>query len=198
MNAVKALPAHYEHHATYALDQRRFIIWFNILSIPLFIGFGGCFLLVTILFRPGILETPLTTGEQVSGLLGVLVLIVLGIILHELIHGFFFWRYTGERPRLGFKGAYAFAGAPDWYLPRNQFFLTTIAPFVMMTSAGLIFILFGSFIVVISSLLIITINAAGSIGDFYIAIKLLQAPETTLCNDSGPRITLYRPSPTPT
>ena len=58
-------------------------------------------------------------------------------VLHEAVHGLFFWLYTRDRPRFGFKGWYLYASAPGWYLSRNRFLVVGLSPLVTMTAAAL-------------------------------------------------------------
>jgi hypothetical protein len=66
------------------------------------------------------------------------VLILITAIIHELIHGLFFYIFTGDRPKIGFKSIYAYAGAPDWYIHKNKFFIISLSPLVIITILAII------------------------------------------------------------
>jgi hypothetical protein len=124
----------------------------------------------------------------------VLVLTFLMIVVHELIHGLFFWLFTRERPTFGFKGAYAYAAAPDWYMPRNQYAIVGLAPLVLMTLAGLVLLPVIPVWAIPALLFVVVTNAAGAVGDIAVVGWLLLQPRATLVNDIGDAVTLYRPT----
>lgn len=64
--------------------------------------------------------------------------ILIQIVLHELVHTLCLWWFTQEWPRLGFKGIYAYAAAPAWYIPRNQHLFIALVPLIVLTVIGLL------------------------------------------------------------
>lgn len=137
---------------------------------------------------------------QISGanfwpfLLGLIVLLAVTVILHEAIHGLCFWLLTRERPRFAFKGVYAYAAAPDWYLPCLHHVAVALAPLVVITLVGLLWLPVAAEVVVLPLLLVLVLNAAGAIGDLVTVVWLLLQPRTTFVRDSGNAITLYQPA----
>ena len=111
--------------------------------------------------------------------------IIGALILHELVHGFFFLVFTGTIPVFGFTKMMAYAGAPDWYIKKNYYLIITLSPLAVITSAGLLFLTFipSEF----SSLVFLpmVINAAGCIGDIWCAVILINKPKETYITDSG-------------
>jgi hypothetical protein len=125
---------------------------------------------------------------------GVLIgAILLTMLIHELIHGLFFWIFTRKRPLYGFKGIYAYAAAPDFYIPRDQFLLIGLAPFVLISLLGIALLPFTSLAVALTLVLIMTMNAAGAVGDFYAVGFLLTQPSTALIRDFGDGMVYYCP-----
>ncbi len=59
------------------------------------------------------------------------------IFVHELVHGLFSGYISRDRPKFGFRGSYAYAAAPNWYIPRGPFVVIGLAPLVVITLAGL-------------------------------------------------------------
>jgi hypothetical protein len=64
-------------------------------------------------------------GNTVGGQVSLVVLLVsiglsgvVAMVVHELVHGALLWWLTRARPVFGFKGWYAYAGAPGWYFGR--------------------------------------------------------------------------------
>jgi hypothetical protein len=168
----------------------------SIASVVALLVFGVLALYITALVRPDIAggEFSLGASELLIGLVAVLVLTFLMIVVHELIHGLFFWLFTRERPTFGFKGAYAYAAAPDWYMPRNQYAVVGLAPLVLMTLAGFALLPVIPVWAIPSLLFVVVTNAAGAVGDIAVVGWLLLQPRTTLVNDIGDAVTLYRPA----
>ena len=112
-------------------------------------------------------------------------LLMLVTIIHEFVHGIFFYLFTGEKPLIGFKSIYLFAGSPNWYIKKKYYIVIALSPIILITIFGIatlsIIPTSISYLVVIS----ITINAAGSVGDIWISIKLLNKPPESYIIDNG-------------
>ena len=107
------------------------------------------------------------------------------LVLHELVHGLFFWLFTRSRPRFGFKGAYAYAAAPGWYIPRPQFLTVGLAPLALISLAGLLILPVTAPPVSLVVIVALILNAAGAIGDLYMVVRLLFVPHGVLIEDHG-------------
>ena len=157
---------------------------------------AGLFTLVLFGLRPEDTRQGLVLG--ISGIGGILqvLLVVIGvtaamIVLHEAVHGVFFWLFTRAVPKFAFKGAYAYAAAPDWYLPKYQYLVTALAPLVLLSLVGVGLMLVvppGGFVVL---LLFLVTNASGAIGDLWVAGWLLRQPDACYANDHGDAVSLY-------
>lgn len=104
-------------------------------------------------------------------------LAALVVVPHELLHGVFMARYGGD---VGygidvayFVLPYAYAETDGTSYTRNQLLVALLAPFVGITAVGL-----AAMAVVPSALVLVPLaaNAAGSIGDLWMAGVLLQFP----------------------
>jgi hypothetical protein len=116
----------------------------------------------------------------------VLITSLLGVLLlHELIHGFFFYLFTGEKPVIGYKGLYAYAGAPGWYIKKNYFLVITLSPVVLITFIGFILLSFLAPPYQALVILLITLNAGGSAGDLWMSTLLMRRNSETYINDNG-------------
>jgi hypothetical protein len=111
--------------------------------------------------------------------------LVFMLFFHEVIHGIFFYIFTGTRPVIGFKSVYAYAGAPDWYIRKNYFLIITLSPVVIITLAGFVLMLFLKPPLLSLVFLLVTANAAGSAGDIWMSILLMKKPSESYVNDSG-------------
>ncbi|MDQ2051457.1 DUF3267 domain-containing protein [Natronolimnohabitans sp. A-GB9] len=105
-------------------------------------------------------------------------LVALVVVPHELLHGVFMARYGSGDPEYGigvsyFLLPYAYAETEGASYTRNQLLVALLAPFVGITAVGLV-----AMVVYPSPLLIVPLaaNAAGSIGDLWMASVLLQYP----------------------
>ncbi|PCR92609.1 DUF3267 domain-containing protein [Natrinema ejinorense] len=126
-------------------------------------------------------SSPPTIAGWLAVSLGLLVCVV---VPHELLHGVFMRRY-GDSPRYGigvsyFVLPYAYAETSGASYTRNQLLVALLAPFVGITAVGL-----AAMTVVPSPLLIVPLaaNAAGSIGDLWMAAILCQYPADVRVGD---------------
>lgn len=128
-----------------------------------------------------------------------LVINILGYFLilpiHEVIHGLAF-QLWGGKPYYGTKWPLAlYCGARNQLFRRNQYLVVGIAPFVIITVAGVIFTLLSP--VLASYTLFASIgNFSGAAGDLWTVRRLLQNPNAILVEDteSGFRIWELTPS----
>lgn len=134
------------------------------------------------------------TGDLISGLLMIAGGFGAAIGLHELVHGVFFLIFTGERPRFGLSLAYAYAAAPDWFIPRNRYMVIGIAPLVLISLAGIIALTILPRPLFPLWWFCLIVNAGGAIGDAYVVIRLLLRPPAALINDHGDRIEIFAPA----
>jgi hypothetical protein len=176
MQPTQTLPPDYTPYFTLDLSKsKRLVLLLNVLAIGLFIGFGYLFLRAAILILPDGYTAVQDDGFW-STLGYSLLAYLLMLVLHELVHGLFFWLFTRERARFGFKGAYAFATAPGWYFSKRHYLAVGLAPLILLpwlvATAG---------------------NASGAIGDLLIVGWLLTQPEPVLIQDQGDAVTAYRP-----
>jgi predicted metal-dependent HD superfamily phosphohydrolase len=192
MEPVKKLDAEYVVTGELDVNNRKVAIALNLVGLALLFLFGWIFSLVAVAVRPKIdspnplsLFSGLEPLSLVLGLVGVL-------ILHELVHGFFFWVFTGDRPKFGVHILYAYAAAPGWYLPRNHFLVIGLAPFISLSLLGLLLLPVVPDSVVPVLMLGLTFNAAGSVGDLVVAGWLLSQPRSLMVHDTGPQMIFYK------
>ncbi|HTP13476.1 MAG TPA: DUF3267 domain-containing protein [Bacteroidota bacterium] len=160
----------------------------NLISLPLFVVAGWLFLRAASLLNPGITAANFVRILSVRPLVaysGLVAVLVGTTLLHELIHGLFFWLTTRTKPVFGLKLLFAYAGAPEWYIPRNQYSVIGLAPFVMISLCG--FLLIPLTPVVAGQLILfgMVVNAAGAIGDLYVCGRVLRLPLDVLIRDTG-------------
>jgi len=148
MQPSRELPPRYELHGTLDISKSR------LMAAGMNMAAAGSFFLFGWMALQFLRMTRSDAGSIVVGLSGrmgivdaagvtlavavLVILQIIAVVLHEAAHGAFFWYFTRERPVFGLKLPYAaYAAAPDWYLPRSQHLVVGLAPFVLITLAGL-------------------------------------------------------------
>jgi hypothetical protein len=197
-NALRVLPEQY--HSIYSLDLS------NNLKMAVILNLAG--LVITViafvllrayasLVRPGF-STPLLNGTititlgTLVDIVWLIVLIMGMLILHELIHGFFFWLFTHSRPAFGLGLSYAYAAAPDWYIPLRLYWIVGLAPLVLIALGGMGVMGWGPAAWLVPAMIVVGFNSGGAVGDIWIVGRLLSGcSKDALVNDEGHRVTFF-------
>jgi hypothetical protein len=191
-------PESYELKGSVDLSRdKKLALITNIVGTVLLVFFGWFFFSLLRLIRPdyvnalNLLISGLGDVLKVIGALLAITLVM--VVLHEGLHGLVFWLITRHRPSFGFRGYYAFAAAPGWYIPRNPYLLVSLAPFVLISviGLGLMAVVPDGFIPPL--LLLVSMNGAGAVGDLMVAGWLLVKPAYFMVQDYGDGVRLYGP-----
>ena len=205
VQATTTLPTHYRHQATLDLSKsRKAVVGAIVSGIVLLIIVGWSFLQFTNLVRPSALEalrfhdilTTTANGHTSITIpfVDVVIPLVLVMLIHELVHGLFYWRFAGQRPTFGIKGLGVYVAAPaEVYFPRNQYLIVGIAPLILLTVVGLLLVTIVPVVVVPILILFVAFNAAGAAGDLLMVARLLSYPPDALMQDSGSGVVVYGP-----
>ena len=189
-NSTKTLPEGYVQTGEINLKKnRRLAIALNLIAVP--VAALSFFLLLFFagFVRPSLMDT---TGTITVGVwLVVLGLMVLLFTIHELIHGFFFWVFTRSRPVFALRLFYAYAGAPDWYIPTRQFMIVALGPLVIIGVVGMLLMLLVPESWVVLIVIMVAFNTGGSVGDLLVFTHLLKLSPTSLANDTGDVMSFY-------
>jgi hypothetical protein len=192
---TKTLPVTYRHAQSIDLSQSpSLVIWLNVIALLLFFLFGYAYLMLIAWMRPGV-SFAFENSSLIANLLVLLIVYIGVIVLHEIIHGLFFWIITGEKPRFGFRGAYAYAAAPDWYLPRGPYLVVGLSPLVLITLLGILLIPItpNGWLILLG--VAVTANASGAVGDLAVVLwLLLKHPANLLLRDRGDAVDIYHPT----
>ncbi len=144
------------------------------------------------------------TMEGSTLITGSLIGVVVGVTLHELVHGAVFLAFHA-RPRFGFKpwtrfGPVFFATSPGNYLPRTQYLAVALSTALLLTAA-LAAAIATAFALdlqggLLSSVLLwaFLLNAVGSAGDLFIASKVMGYPGATYFEDTSEGFVAYGPA----
>jgi hypothetical protein len=197
MPSTQNLPQNYRLAGKLDIKHdRKLILRLNAAGLGLTIGSVFFFGWVTSLLRAdqSILQFSIQGFADIIKLLGSVVLASVTVILfHEAIHGAFFWLFTGSRPVFAFKGTYAYAAAPGWYLTRGAYMLIGIAPLVLISILGMITLRVAPAPNVTLIILSLVINTSGSVGDLAAVLWLARQPASCLAHDQGDVIEIYLP-----
>jgi hypothetical protein len=191
MRASRTAPAGYAPAGSVVLDGNpRLKWWLTVASLLLLVVGWYLFAAVATALRPELSGLSLTFASPTGALLllvavvAVLLLVtVLVLVVHEAVHGLLFWVYTRARPQFGFKGWYAYASAPGWYLSRNRFLVVGLGPVVVLSSVGLALVLVLPPAAATAVLFGMALNIAGSVGDGYLCARLLALPASAVVED---------------
>ncbi len=137
--------------------------------------------------------TAISIKFGVPDIIFLLFLVILNLIVHELIHGVFFWFITRSKPVFGLSLSYAFAAAPEWYIPKRLYWIIGLAPLILIGLAGLLVIAIGPPAWILPALVVTGFNTGGAVGDIWIIYRLLRTSSTCLVNDTGHTVSFYQP-----
>ena len=208
MQIITALPSNYRQQATLDLSKsKKAGCGAIVFGIVLLIAVGWLLVQFTHVLRPTALEgtrfrdiLTITPDGNTSIVLpfqlmvDTIVAFVLVMLIHELVHGVFYWWFAGQRPTFGITWLGVYVEAPsEVYFPRNQYLIVGIAPLVLLTLVGLLLMVIVPVVVVPILILFIAFNAAGAAGDLIMAVCLLSYSPDTLMQDSDTGVTIYGP-----
>lgn len=194
---TQSLPENFHSIGTFDLKNNgSALLQLNVLGFVLFAVSAAVFWYLLQLIRPLDAEKGMAIGfTNLNGvvyiILAVLGTTVLMLVLHEAAHGLFFWLYTHARPSFAFKGAYAYAAAPEWYLPKPQYLVVALAPLVLLSLLGVVLMAVIPADGFMLLLLFLVSNASGAIGDLWVVGWLLRQTQPCYARDEGDAVTLY-------
>jgi len=190
ITSTQTLPEGYAQSGEINLKKnKRLAITLNIVAFFVFVISFYLLSSFAALVRPDLMNT---SGSMTAGGWAVLVgLVVILFTIHELIHGFFFWVFTRGKPVFAIRLFYAYAGAPDWYIPTRQFAFVAVAPLVIIGAVGLLLILLAPIRWIMFIIFFVAMNTGGSAGDLLVLTRLVKLPPTCLANDTGDVVTFY-------
>jgi hypothetical protein len=194
--ALQELPDGYE--ARVVFDPRKGL-WFlvlNVLSLVLTVVCGALFLNLAIAVRAKPLGELSTASSGTFPLVMGIILTGGSLVVHELLHGLGFWWFTRTRPTFGCNIIAAYAGAPGWYIPRNQHLVIGLAPFVVLMTLGVALLLLVPTSLILVMVWLLTWNTLGAAGDLTVCCLELWYSPRALVRDTGMEITIYAPGAT--
>jgi hypothetical protein len=197
MQPTRALPSEYHAVGTFDLKNNlRAILWLNLAGLGLFVLAAWAFTQALYLLRPadafiGLALSLAGIGDMLKVVLAFLALYAGMIVLHEALHGVCFWIFTRQRPVFALSWAYAYAAAPEWYLPRNRYLVTALAPLAGISLLALLTLAIAPPAWFLPALVVAVSNVGGAVGDIWVVIWLLRQPPACYAQDRGDAVTLY-------
>lgn len=195
---TRSLPSHYSLLRKLDISEGKNLLVMNLWAVVLFvlslIGFNR----LGNAIQPGSLGASFSFSTKrlldLLIFLGILLAVtVVMLFVHEGFHGLCFWIFTKSRPIFAFKGYYAYAAAPDWYLPKGQYLVTGLAPLVGITviCVALMFVLPAAWMRPLYWMLVF--NTSGAAGDLWMVWRLLRSPRGVLARDQGDVLEFFAP-----
>jgi len=190
LKPTKKLPDDYlEIFALNLSINRKALILINGFALLLLMIFGLIFADLFTTLRPKEFDQGNLWNSLKS--LNTLLAIVLMLILHEGTHAVFFWKFTGDKPKLGVTAFYAYAAAPKWFIPKPQYVIIGLAPLILITVIGIAIVPIISPELLPYHFFLLMMNATGSAGDIYVVAKVSRYPKDILVKDLGDAFQIY-------
>jgi len=117
------------------------------------------------------------------------------IVLHEALHGYLFWRWSGK-VKFGYltstAGPAFYAASPGCYFTRNRFIAICLAPQLLtIICLSLFFLVPLPDLVKFGLLGTAALNLGGGVGDFYVTWVLLKQPRSAQVEDNIKGVRIY-------
>ncbi|WHZ32482.1 DUF3267 domain-containing protein [Desemzia incerta] len=170
------------------LHNKKMIIWLNVLSVVLVVGFWILFAQLASFSHPDLsLFSKLEIAEMFILSIGCFIL----IIIHELIHGLFFKLFTPEgKVTFGFKNGMAYAASVGNYYSKMKYAIIILAPFVFLTLL-LTLLFYLEWITPFMYISLASIHAGACVGDFYYILLLIRAPKNIVVEDTSIEMSMF-------
>lgn len=198
MDTLQQLPENYQLSAGFSIKDNGLLLKLNIAGFFLLMLSGWLFIAAAVWLRPEeaatFLEVKWGGFEGLWSILFVLVLVFVTIVLHEAVHGLGFIRLAKARPKFAFRGVYAYAAAPGYYIPRDPYLKIALAPLGVISLIGLVLMVLVPAAWIGPLILICVVNASGAVGDLWVAWLLLRNPPEAYAQDDGDEIKIYAPT----
>ena len=162
--------------------QIRPLTLFSLLLLVIGAVFFVALNLAVFIWRSGQSGATYHTGQILLWLGLNIVSYILILPMHELLHGLTF-QLWGGKPYYGTKLPFAlYCSTREQLFPRNYYLAVGLAPFVVITLAGIIFTLL---VPTLSPYVLLATagNVSGAAGDLWVVRRLLKMPAETFVED---------------
>ncbi len=190
MKATQTLPSTYIPYKNFSPTKWRKTNWvIYILGIALaWLSYSLLRHLAEIL-RPDFQSHPLhfqtPTPERLWAILILVVILVIVFAIHELVHAIFLYFFTGHFPSLVAGAGGLAIRLHGWYIPRDQFLIANLAPFVVITLVGILLLPAVPQSYISLTVFFTAMNIAGSIYDIFSSAYLFLHPPSIYLATEG-------------
>ena len=194
---TKILPDGY--HLTREIDlikDKKTTIFLNLGALVFLIPVIWALISLVNLSHPGLipLEGSIILNRQsLLTFIVVITTLVVVLLLHEMVHGLFFWIFTKTRPLFALRFSYAYAAAPGWYIPTRQYLVIGLSPLILIDLVAILLLWICPPAWVLPLCMAIAMNTCGALGDLYIIATLLRCSSSTLVLDTGDAVRYFEP-----
>lgn len=195
--ATQTLPENYHQTAQFDLSTNRGLgLIVNLTGLGLLFVVSWLFIESLSFLRPAYVSGEnilIITGmrEFWRAVLLMVVTVLLAILLREGLHGLVLWVITGQLPKLSLNRFYAYAEAPEWYMPRSGYIWIAFAPLLVITLLGVMAVTVVPLNLVVGVMLLVSLNFAMSVSDILTAIWLLGRPQDILVAEDRDGVKVY-------
>jgi hypothetical protein len=144
--------------------------------------------------RLELLTSTLTFKLDLLSIVGLIASVALTMLVHEFIHGFFFWVFNRSRPIFALRPLYAYAAAPGWFIPTRHYWIIGLAPLVLIDTIGLLFISVAPAGWIPVLVLLVALNIGGAVGDMFIIAQALRLSPGSFAKDVGDTVSFFEPT----
>jgi hypothetical protein len=196
LKAQQSLPQSYTRFWSFDINETKEALYLSLWGAVLMVAAWIGFLPLARFFKPAAFPKNFlfqsgTWQDTLIFIINLALVTVVMVVLHEGLHGLFFWLFSADRPRYAIKVYYAYAAAPGWYFPRWQYFFTALAPLAGITLLCIAALAWAPAAFAIPAYLLLVFNTSGAVGDIWVALRLFSCPKTTYIKDYGDRIEFY-------
>lgn len=189
-NYYKELPENFKEDFVIDAKSKKTSIIFTLVSLIITAGvFVACYFLK---FKDANIEY--NDANFSIFWLGIIIGLIVYVVLHELIHGLFYYSFTKQKLVFGMSLVAAYCGLKEGYVNKLTALISGLAPFVIFS---IVFILVIAFVPASPWLLVLAFvfasHIGGCCGDIYYAGVLLfkYNKKQVLVSDNGLKQSFY-------
>jgi len=191
MKATRTLPETYVPYSNFRPSRFKRTLWviwlFGLLvAAASFAFFSNLSSILRPEFQPmKRLHFEIPTLDRLRTLPTVAVSVAVILIVHEFIHALCLWILTRERPLIVAKGGGLCVRLPSWYLSRNAFLISNLAPVCLITLAGLLLLPIVPQTSISLLVFCTAMNIAASTADMASSVYILLHPRSVYLDTDG-------------
>jgi hypothetical protein len=136
-------------------------------------------------FQPRPLHFQAPTPERLWAILILVVILAIFFAIHELVHATCLYFFTGHFPSLVAGAGGLAIRLPRWYIPRDQFLIVNLAPFVVITLIGVLLLPAVPQSYISLTVFFTAMNIAGSSADVFLSAYLFLHPSSIYLETEG-------------